>query len=200
MVEVYNSCFACSLIGKDCCHTPHEIIIGAIEAIKIHNKTGLKYSQFLHHIELNDKELEEGFLDLIPSGKVLVIKRNTDRSCFFLKENGCSIPNLKPTVCKVFPLWFEQQIYQSQHEIELFIEERECFLRSELLKFQSLEEGCCNFKINLKEIREIFLKLIEDFKTYLKYHYLFELMDVDSAFKEIEQHIINNTIQIQSSR
>ncbi len=189
MSDPYAICHACGLAGKDCCHTPHAIFVGVVEAVKIHKKTGLKYSAFLSYTKFDEWQYIEAFSELIPSGKTLAFIRKPDGACIFHAETGCQIFDIRPLICRVFPFWYEQDIYKQTGEITLFIEERECGLRSRMLELKTMGE-CCQFMGNSEdEIKAMLRTLFKHYELARKFEPVFDSLPLDKAFKEIEKQV-----------
>lgn len=182
-------CRACNLMGKDCCHSPHPIFVGIREAINIHLQTGLKYSAFLIYTKFDDDQFLEAFNDLIPSGKIIALKRKGPLKCVFHTENGCCIPDYKPFICRVFPFWYDQEILRDTGRWELFIEERDCLVRARMLNCQSMEE-CCQFMgLTEEKVKRIFKGAFEHYELARRFEHYFDTMNMDSAFEEIEKEL-----------
>jgi Fe-S-cluster containining protein len=190
--DPYNICRACNFAKNDCCHTPHPIFVGVLEAIKIHQETGMKYSEFLTYTEFDEDQFHEAFEELVPRKTIALIMYPPDRRCVFFTENGCRIPQWKPFICRVFPLWYEQEIYKEDGTIQLFLEERLCLLRDKILSFTSMDEGCRFMGTSEQEIAQIFRNAFEHFKRAREFEYLFETISIDAAFAEIEKQLKRN--------
>jgi len=187
-LEPQYICRTCALQGIGCCTTPNAIFIAIPEAIKIHRKTGLKYSEFLMFTDFLEVQFEEAFKELLPSGKTLALLHKEENACIFLTENGCRIPHLKPYVCRVFPCWYDQDVYKESGNISLFIEEQQCELGSKIREFQNMDEACRQLLgASEQELKEILKNAFHYFEIARRYEYLFESMDLDDAFSEIEK-------------
>ncbi len=188
MVEALNLCRACNFAGNDCCHTPHVIFIGVLEAIKIHQETGLKYSDFLVFTEFDEDQFHEAFDELLPTGKTIaLIQHPIDRTCVFFTKNGCKIPHLRPFICRVYPLWYDQEVYKKTGTISLILEDRACPLRDKISEFKSIKEGCRFFGTSEEELKEIFRKAFDHYKMARTYELLFRTLPLDEAFVTIEK-------------
>jgi len=189
MLDSYNICRACYFANKTCCTTSNPIFIGILEAIKIHQETGLKYSDFLAYTEFAHAQFLDAFDELLPSKKSIVIRHGPDYGCLFLSEKGCRIPEIKPFICRVFPLWYDQDFYKETGMIDLFVEaERDCELASKIDSYRNLDEGCQLFIGNSEAaIKRIFLHAFEHYEMARAFAYLFETRPLDDAFAEIEK-------------
>jgi Fe-S-cluster containining protein len=192
-MEAREICRNCNLAGKDCCHTPHIIFIGISEAIKIHHETRLGYSEFLTYTNFDEEQFHEAFDELIPSGKTIALKQfPPDRRCVFFSSNGCTIPQLKPFICEVFPFWYDQEVYRDEGRIELIIEERDCGLQEAILKCGSIDAGCCLMQITAARVKHTFAQAFDHYLMARKFGCLFEKYGIDKAFEELEKRLLEN--------
>jgi len=187
MSDPYTICHTCGLSRKYCCKTPHAIFIGIPEAIRIHQKTGLKYSDFIIYTSFSEEQFREAFVDLIPSGKTIALKRKQNNSCVFHTDDGCRIPYLKPSICTLFPFWYEQEIYKHTGTIELFVEERECDLIVRMSQFKTMDEKCRLVGCSEVAVKELIKKLFENVEIFKIFENLFEIKDLDTVFEIIEK-------------
>ncbi len=160
-----------------------------MEAITIHQETGLRYSDFIIYTKFEEQQFKEAFQELIPSGKTIAIKKRSNGTCFFITEKGCSIFPLRSFICRVFPFWYDQEIYKATGDISLIFEERECSLLSKMLEFNTLEEKCRFLGNTGEEIKELFRISFRHYELANLYQNLFENMNIDDAFEEIEKEI-----------
>lgn len=138
MSDPYTICRDCYFAGKDCCHTSNPIFVGIQEAINIHKQTGLNFSDFLVYTSFAEEQFSEAFAELLPSGKAVMLLKGPDHGCVFLTEDGCRIPQIKPFICRAFPVWYDQEFYKETGLMDLFTEEeRDCELASKVESFQS---------------------------------------------------------------
>jgi len=184
----------CSLTGIDCCNTPHQIVIGISEAIKIHNETGLKYSEFCNYVTLGKEQFEDAFQKLLPNGKAIAMKKNTKGSCYFFAENGCTIPQLRPNICRVFPIWYDQELYNANHTITLFIEERDCLIRKKMQEFQDFKDACMFVGTTEDDLKIRLIDFIREMESFRSYEYLFESMYLDSALARIQEAMTSHAL------
>jgi len=194
MSDPYIICRNCYFAGKDCCHTSNPIFVGIQEAIKIHKETGLKYSEFLVYTSFVEEQFLEAFVNLLPSGKAIMLRKSEDRACVFLTESGCSIPQLKPFICRVFPVWYDQEFFKETGMMDLFTEEdRDCELAAKVESFPIFDDGCRLFMGDSEsELKAIFLKAFKHYEMARHYTPLFETMSLDDAFAEIEKILQEN--------
>jgi Fe-S-cluster containining protein len=187
MSESQYICRTCALQGIGCCRTPNAIFIAIPEAIKIHQNTGLKYSEFLMFTNFLEVQFEEAFKDLLPSGKTLALLHKEDDACVFLTEKGCRIPHLKPYVCRVYPCWYDQDIYKASGMISLWFEQP-CQLGSRMEELHNMDEACQRFLgASEQELKEILKNAFEYFEIARRFEYLFKSMNLNDAFSEIER-------------
>ena len=198
MVESVNYCIACNLKGIDCCNTPHQIIIGIKEAMKIHKETALKYSDFIGYVNLGKEQFEDAFIDLLPNGKSLAMKRAFKGACYFFTENGCSIPKMRPKICKVFPIWYDQEVYKMNNSIVLFIEERDCLIGKKMKEFDNFEDACKLFGSSENKLKNYFRNFLDEMDLFRSCEQLFESLSLDAAFERIENALTSqDSIQVQ---
>ena len=187
MSEPQYICRTCALQGIGCCRTPNAIFIAIPEAIKIHQNTGLKYSEFLMFTNFLEFQFQEAFTDLLPSGKTLAIRHMENDACYFLTENGCRIPHLKPYVCRIFPAWYDQDIYKASGTISLWFEQP-CQLGSRMEELHNMDEACRRFLgTSEQELKEILKNAFQYYALARQFEHLFETMNLDDAFAEIEK-------------
>lgn len=196
MSDPYSLCHECGLSGKDCCsNTPNAILVGIPEAIKIHQETGLKYSDFLVWTKLNEQQFQEAFTEVLPNGKTLAFKRKSNNACVFITPNGCKIFKLRSAVCILFPYWYDQEIYKEKGIIDLFTEENRefgnkgCALITRLEQFKTIDEGCRFIGTTEDEVKTLMKRALEYFAMTRKYEHLFEAKKLDDAFKIIEKDL-----------
>lgn len=189
MSDAYNICRACYFAKKTCCATPNPIFVGILEAIKIHQATGLKYSDFLVYAEFAHEQFLEAFDELLPNRKSIMFRHGPDHACIFLSEKGCRIPQVRPFICRVFPLWYDQEYYKATGMMDLFVEEdRDCELASKIDSYRNLDEGCQLFLgCSTEELKDTFLKAFEHYEMARAFASLFETKPLDDAFAEIEK-------------
>jgi Fe-S-cluster containining protein len=189
MSDSYHICRDCYFAKKTCCTTPNPIFIGILEAIKIHQETGLKYSDFLVYAEFAHEQFLEAFDELLPSKKSIMLRHKPDHGCIFLSEKGCQIPQVKPFICRVFPVWYDQEYYKETGMMDLFVEsDRDCELAAKIDSYQNLDEGCQLYIGNSEaELKSIFLHAFEHYEMARAFEYLFETRTLDDAFAEIEK-------------
>jgi Fe-S-cluster containining protein len=193
MSEAQYICRTCALQGFGCCRTPNAIFIAIPEAIKISRSTGLRYSEFLIFTDFLEFQFQEAFKDLLPSGKTLALLHKERDACVFLTEKGCRIPHLKPYVCRVFPCWYDQDIYKESGTISLFIEEQQCQLGSKMEELHNIDEACRRFLgASEHELKEILRKAFHYYEIARHFEYLFESMNLDDAFSQIEKIILKS--------
>jgi len=191
MLKPQYICRTCALQGIGCCRTPNAIFMAIPEAIKIHQNTGLKYSEFLMFTNFLEIQFQEAFKDLLPSGKTLALIHKEEDACFFLTGKGCRIPHLKPYVCRVFPCWYDQDVYKESGTISLFIEEQQCQLGSKMEELHNMDEACRRFLgVSEQEIKEILKNAFHYYEIARRFEYLFESMTLDDAFAEIEKILL----------
>ncbi|NHI92921.1 MAG: hypothetical protein EAX96_10505 [Candidatus Lokiarchaeota archaeon] len=194
MVESFNYCYICSSSGIDCCNTPHQIIISINEAIKMHKETGLNYSEFVAFVNLGIVQYEDAFKDLLPNGKALAMKRCLKGSCYFCTDNGCTISQIRPIICRVFPVWYDQDIYKSNNSLILFIEERDCLIRKKMQEFVNFEDACKFVGTTEENLKNYFKDFIHEMELFRTYEHLFDTLDINSAFKKIEEELLNQNL------
>ena len=81
-------CQKCS----ECCKKPGFVYLQKGEEDAMAKLLGMTSFDFVNtHCELIDRQK-------------LVLKKNSDESCFFLREYGCLVHAAKPTQCRDFPI------------------------------------------------------------------------------------------------
>ncbi|MDD1778076.1 MAG: YkgJ family cysteine cluster protein [Candidatus Helarchaeota archaeon] len=191
--EPQEICRTCALQGIGCCKTPNAIFISIPESIQIHQTTGLKYSEFLMFTHFLEFQFQEAFTDLLPSGKTLALLHKKNNACVFLTENGCRIPHLKPYVCQVYPCWYDQDVYKASGTISLFIEEQPCQLGLNMEQLHNMDAACRRFLgVSEQELKGILKNAFHYYELARRFEHLFESMNLDDAFAEIEKILLTS--------
>ena len=108
-----NKCLECSK-KYHCCKNGFAFV-GIQDAQKIKKATGKEYNEFLdysplskpvlHVLRKGDPSLENSLRhSLIKDEKILRLKQNKG-DCVFLKEGKCSIYEVRPKICRIYPYW-----------------------------------------------------------------------------------------------
>jgi Fe-S-cluster containining protein len=163
--------------------------VGIPEAILIHREMGLKYSEFLQYTKLSEVQFQEAFTELLPSGKSLVFRRREDRACCFASENGCLIFQIRPIICRLFPYWYEQDVYKQKGTFEFFLEERECQLISKLAEFENIEDAFDFIDTSVDQMERYFKKCFKYYEMSRQFHALLNTTDLDEAMAKIEHEL-----------
>ena len=108
-----NKCLECST--KFHCCINGFAFVGIQDAKKIKKIIGKDYKEFLDYSKLSkpalnllkkgDPSLESTLrFSLINNDKILRIKKK-DGKCFFLKNGKCTIYEIRPKICRIYPHW-----------------------------------------------------------------------------------------------
>jgi Fe-S-cluster containining protein len=117
-----------------CCINPRKeegfVTISIEDAKKIREKTGKKFQDFLDYSKLSKKALQSCEDDkenseIIKEGRVLRLKMGKDGRCVFLKNNQCSVYEIRPLLCRMYPFWY-RKTKSGKIEIELFDRNEPC--------------------------------------------------------------------------
>jgi Fe-S-cluster containining protein len=142
------------------------------------------------YTKFGEEQYHEAFEDLIHSRKTIALKRRADGACIFISETGCRIFPLRSFICRVFPFWYDQDIYKASGELKLFLEERECLLLSKMAECKTMEEACRYLGNTKEEIKDLFKQGFEQFELANRFDYLFDNLSIDDAFEEIEKRLM----------
>jgi Fe-S-cluster containining protein len=82
-------CLRCGLCCKDRSYKPRLILALRSEVLRISERTGLRLEEFA---EASGKRTYD-----------YLLKKRQDGSCIFLRDNSCSIYELRPLVCRFYP-------------------------------------------------------------------------------------------------
>ena len=77
---------------QECCKKPGYVYLQKGEDEKI-----------AHYLKLDVFDFVNRYCELLDKQK-LVLKKNTDESCIFLREYGCAVHAVKPVQCQDFPI------------------------------------------------------------------------------------------------
>lgn len=105
--RIYFSCERCALCCGDTEHRIRSIFLLRIEANRIARKTFKDIAEFAERID--------GF-----EPYVYVIKKTDEGRCIFLKNNACTIYQVRPLVCRFYPfelnLEYERYVFACSSE------------------------------------------------------------------------------------
>ncbi len=85
--------FVCNLCGRCCGNTEEHvrrILLLKMDAKRIINKTSLDVSEFADETSGSEPYIHE-------------MKKTEDDKCFFLKNNMCTIYEIRPLICRFYP-------------------------------------------------------------------------------------------------
>ena len=88
--------FKCKRCGK-CCRSKGYVSIGSEEINNISKRMDIAKKEFINTYTKKTKDNE-------------IVLKNTKGACIFLKGNVCSIYDVRPDQCKLFPFWPENII------------------------------------------------------------------------------------------
>ncbi|MFA6461543.1 MAG: YkgJ family cysteine cluster protein [Candidatus Woesearchaeota archaeon] len=126
MIEVENCLSCCTTCGENCCHTPKIssfIGVNLEDARRIKAHTNLDYAKFLTFTPLTSKVVKELVeevkksqdtesslrLRLLTSQNRLLRIKSLRGRCYFLnQENRCTIYEISPGICKLYPYWYKK--------------------------------------------------------------------------------------------
>ena len=108
-----NKCLECS--AKFHCCINGFAFVGIQDAKKIKKIIGKDYGEFLDYSKLSkhvlnllkngDPSLESTLrFSLVNNDKILRIKKK-DGKCFFLENGKCTIYEVRPKICRIYPYW-----------------------------------------------------------------------------------------------
>lgn len=113
-------CQNCREPKINCCHYENAnegfVFIGINEAKQIKEKTGLKFHEFLDFSRLPEEVIKKRNKSKSPSREFYsklfldnrILRLKNLKKCVFLQSNcKCSIYDFRPSICRVFPFWYE---------------------------------------------------------------------------------------------
>lgn len=162
-----NICSGCT---ESCCIGDYGTFVTLQDVMRISSYTGMAPAQFAEYGNICDdpdgqKELMEekshSYFEYTASGKILKLKSTPDKKCMFLEADSCKIRQVRPLICRIFPLGFRKK----KGKITLFMEKEDSYCRvakknsvSDVLKFIELTE-----KEAIQLIKQ-FLDEVEEYK------------------------------------
>jgi Fe-S-cluster containining protein len=190
---------------KDCCTSPFQgddpgFWLTLSDVARIVKSTNLEPDEFSRFTEVNDdddEELEDKHVELMSTNDKLLMM-NGKGKCFFLGENGCTIFNDRPKMCRIFPFWFKENSGKInitiQHENSK--KEDECLITKTNFKNYDIEHllGLIN------ETQESMVNCIGEYLNEMKIHSKFKhelekktILDVLINNKFVDENIkVNN--------
>ena len=116
-----NVCLDCKK-KYHCCINPKSkgyVMVNIDEAMRLKQITGLDYDDFLTFSKLPKKLVTDSKNDIISTearfrsdmmidGKILRLKTKNNDECIFLENGKCSVYDIRPTICQLYPYWFEE--------------------------------------------------------------------------------------------
>jgi len=146
-----------------------------VDIAKIVKKTKLNPEEFCKIVDFSeDEEEEEGFVDekygemVFFGDKVILMKGNG--KCFFLKEDGCSIFDIRPRMCRIFPFWFNEE----NGKIKITMEEEDFEGDECLLTKESNGHDINSFLSRMGETEETMKNCIKEFIKEIELHSKFK--------------------------
>ena len=119
-MEIKNHCANCPT-NVHCCKFQSSAgftFVGLADARRIQKKTKKNYAEFLEYTPLPQQTVDalkhddpslEGtlrFSQLDRKNRILRLRKKEDKSCIFLDSQGkCSIYDVRPNICRIYPLW-----------------------------------------------------------------------------------------------
>jgi Fe-S-cluster containining protein len=145
------------------------VFVGLDTARNIKAATGKEFKEFLDYSKLSkeiiddcrdDTERSEGRLRYaeMKDGKILRLKMHGG-DCIFCKKDLCTIYDVRPFICRMYPYWFEKK--GDKINIILHDDESECAIANKKALEQS-EELVATARMILEE-KEEYLKGIQEF-------------------------------------
>lgn len=198
--KVCSECAKGKLSCIDCCTSPFTekdpgFWLTLVDIARIVKKTGLNLDEFCKIVDFSDDEggeddgsVDEKYGEMVFFGdKVILMKGN--RKCSFLKENGCSIFDIRPKMCRIFPFWFKEKDGRIKITLEEEkTEEDECLLTKEnggrdmLHLLELMGETEESMKKCIKEFIEE-MKLHSKFKNQLEKKSIMEVLEKNGFLK-----------------
>ncbi len=87
--------FECTACGK-CCRRPGIVVLTPDDILRISDHLDMTLHDFCTRFLTHDEEDDLWYVHVKPGG-----------GCVFLKEERCSIHEVKPVQCKTYPFWPE---------------------------------------------------------------------------------------------
>jgi Fe-S-cluster containining protein len=162
-----------------CCIFKNEsgfAFVGIDDARKIKKETKLEYGSFLDYSKLSksminalkhDDPALEGALRYLQLDKnrILKLKIKKDGRCIFLDDNHrCEIYDIRPKICKIFPLWAIRLTSNKIKVIRHDSETRCGFLKSNYRNEEDVEKLMT--KEEIKYVQKIFREIEKENRYY----------------------------------
>lgn len=174
-----NDCLSCKKTAHCCIFREGEFaFVGLEDARRIKKKTGKDYDSFLDYSPLSKKIISglkkddmslEGYLrfkQLDSEGRILRMKSLKNGRCIFLDEkNRCSIYDIRPNICRIYPFW-AMKLTNGRTKVITHDPEPDCTITKDLLLQKDIENILS--KEEIFEFKKIFAKINKEDKIYRK--------------------------------
>jgi len=153
--------------------------VGIEDAKKIKSETKKDYNESLDFSPLSedivaflkddDPSLEGAMRNkqLDKQNRLLRLKTKKDGTCIFLDKNRrCTIYDIRPNICRIFPFW-AMKLNNGKIKIIEHDEKPKCgIIKSKNKEFEDIEDSLSDNEV--KEIKKIFGDIIKENKHYKK--------------------------------
>jgi Fe-S-cluster containining protein len=162
-IEVCSACAKGALGCVSCCISPFiekdpGFWLTLSDIARIVKKTGMEPEEFCRLTTVEDGEdegdVDEKYGELIYVGDKVILMSGKDKRCVFLTDNGCSIFDVRPKMCRIHPFWFEEK----NGNIKITIEDEE----------DANEDECYLTKTNRKRDIGFLLRLMNETEESMK--------------------------------
>lgn len=192
-----NVCSECAK-GKmecmDCCTSPFVesdpgFWMTLSDIARIVKKTGLAPDKFCRFVEVEDDEEDEddeAYAELLYQGNKVILMNGRDKKCFFLSENGCSIFDYRPKMCRIHPFWFNEKGENIDITIEQEdkISEDDCFLTKSNYGSQDVPLLLGLIDETEEGMKECVRKSITEMKLHSKYKHELDKKPIIDVLKD----------------
>lgn len=113
-------CTKCTSTGLSCCHGDYSIFTTLKDAKRVAKHLNKEINEVVAFKKLTKEDKKTNLYkkkhhrycyDLEIDGRLLVLIKNKDGSCGFQGKDGrCTIYEVSPLCCKIFPFWFDDGV------------------------------------------------------------------------------------------
>jgi len=206
--SICSQCAQHKLNCKDCCTSPFEgknpgFILTLPDIARIVKRTKLNPDLFCRIVEHTDddydedEEIEGRIGDMIEFNNKTILM-NGDGKCSFLGKKGCNIFDIRPSMCRIFPFWFEEDKDKIKITIEHedTIEEDECLLTKTNYKSENIPHLLSLIKETEESMTNTIKKFIIDLEVHDKYKHELEKKSILQVL--MDNNLIERDLKLNS--
>lgn len=163
-------CEKCVSEGGGCCdHDGSGIFVTFHDILRVHKSTGIPIDKFATFDRVSDEWLKQlrsegnDFYDAYIDGKILQL-RLVNKKCFFLGSSGCKIFDVRPNLCRMFPI----TSYRGKNNKMVLEMVRDSKIRKDepcsLVKEHYNDKTVDSLLKSMGEEKSVFLKLAKEYE------------------------------------